>query len=97
MRHPVSAILADFNRQGAVKGANKHIGKAHSALFNTKGKLFTDDSVMGTLVVGVTQNSLDRCMNSSLSNNTSLSRNWNEHRNGQSSSSTRQSRVALQL
>ena len=43
MRHPVGAIVADYNRQGA----NEHIGTANPALFNTKGKHLKDNSVMG--------------------------------------------------
>ena len=83
MRHPVGTILADFNRQAAAEGPNRHIGKADPALFNTKGTIFTDDFVMGTLpvsVIVVTQIALTRCINSLLSNNTSLSGNWNDYR-----------------
>ena len=48
MRHPVGAILADFNRQATNESEkNSHIGKAHPGLFNSEGKFFTDNLAMG--------------------------------------------------
>ena len=48
MRHPVETILSDFNGQASSNRTNNyHTRKAHPALFNTKGKFFTDKCVKG--------------------------------------------------